>query len=173
MNAGIGLGMGMGFAGPASEMVNRMTRGIVFDSGTVSNATRSCPKCRKFNPVEASFCSSCGHDVQEQEQSPSSKKVTCYECGNPLAPGAKFCPGCGNPYNACPACGADNPADAAVCVSCSQGLPKPCGKCGGLVTGAAKFCPHCGEKQRITCSSCNYELRAGQKFCPECGTKAG
>jgi len=175
MNTGMGLGLGMGFAGPAMDMVNRMTRGMSFDSGTtVVRQERSCSKCGVMNSVEGRFCSGCGHALESIQQSASSvNKINCLECGHELKAGAKFCPGCGNPYRACPTCGADNPEGASSCVSCGKEMPKACGKCGEMVSPGVKFCPHCGESLVIKCGGCGHELKPGQKFCAECGTKAG
>ncbi|MEC0132075.1 MULTISPECIES: SPFH domain-containing protein [Paenibacillus] len=176
MNTGMGLGLGMGFAGPAMDMVNRMTRGMNLDSGTtvIRQEQRSCSKCGVMNPVEGRFCSGCGQALGGNPQgSPSANKIKCFECGHELNAGAKFCPGCGNPYRPCPSCKADNPEGAASCVSCGKEMPKACGKCGTMVAPGVKFCPHCGDSMVIKCSGCGHELKAGQKFCAECGTKAG
>lgn len=176
MNTGMGLGLGMGFAGPAMEMVNRMTRGMNFDTGTtvIRQELRSCHKCGVMNSVEGKFCSGCGQALGNAQQgTPLVSKIKCLECGHELTAGAKFCPGCGDPYHACPACGADNPDGATSCVSCGKDMPRACGKCGGKVAPGVKFCPHCGDSLFIKCSGCGHELKAGQKFCAECGTKAG
>jgi len=175
MNAGMGLGMGLGFAGPAVDMVNRMTRGIVLDSGgtTEVKPAKPCSSCSTLNPAGAKFCSGCGTPLQTGpgEESASSG-VKCLECGHILTPGAKFCPGCGNAYHACPSCGADNPEDAAECVSCGKEMPKVCSGCGAKVPAGIKFCPHCGINLVLKCAGCGHELKPGQKFCAECGTKA-
>ena len=49
----------------------------------------------------------------------------CVKCGQPLTPGAKFCPSCGAKQDA-----------AAVC-----------SQCGAPLSAGAKFCPQCGAKQ--------------------------
>lgn len=46
----------------------------------------------------------------------------CTSCGNPLAPGAKFCPECGTPVP----------------------QAKACSNCGNEIAPGAKFCPNCG-----------------------------
>lgn len=76
MNTGMGLGLGMGFAGPAMEMVNRMTRGMNFDTGTtvIRQELRSCHKCGVMNSVEGKFCSGCGHELKAGQK-------FCAECG--------------------------------------------------------------------------------------------
>lgn len=176
MNTGMGLGMGMGFAIPGMDLVNRMTRNMSFDTGTtvVRQELRSCSKCGGMNPVEARFCSGCGHNLTPVQQNVSSDhKISCLECGYELMPGAKFCPGCGSPYRACPACAADNPEGSTSCISCGKEMPKACVKCGGMVNAGVKFCPHCGENLVIKCGGCGHELKSGQKFCAECGIKVG
>ena len=51
---------------------------------------------------------------------------TCPNCGQPLAPGAKFCGNCGTKV--------EKPA------------AKFCPECGAKIEGGAKFCPECGHK---------------------------
>jgi len=52
---------------------------------------------------------------------PSASK--CYYCASPVAPEARFCPGCGKSL-----------------------APPKCGKCGTANTLGNKFCSQCGEK---------------------------
>jgi membrane protease subunit (stomatin/prohibitin family) len=47
---------------------------------------------------------------------------------------------------ACPACGAQIPADSKFCPECGATLTKKCAKCGAALAPGAKFCPECGEK---------------------------
>lgn len=55
---------------------------------------------------------------------PQAKGGFCAECGNPLTPGAKFCPHCG----------------------AKQSAGMVCPGCGNPVTPGAKFCANCGTK---------------------------
>ncbi|KGE18284.1 SPFH domain-containing protein [Paenibacillus wynnii] len=171
INTGMGLGMGLGFAGPAVDMVNRMTRGMGIDTGAspVGNPTKSCSKCGVINQSEAKFCNGCGQSILSDVSLP--RKVLCHECEHEIVPGAKFCPGCGNSYRGCPTCQADNPAEAVVCVTCGNDMPKVCRQCSEKVAPGLKFCPHCGESMIIKCGGCGHELKPGQKFCAECGLR--
>lgn len=55
---------------------------------------------------------------------PAQKGGFCAECGQPLTPGAKFCPNCG----------------------AKQAVANVCPACGAQLTPGAKFCPECGQK---------------------------
>ncbi len=46
----------------------------------------------------------------------------------------------------CPACQADNDADAAFCKSCGAPLARACPRCGERNDPDARFCDHCGNK---------------------------
>ena len=59
-----------------------------------------------------------------QQAAPAAKGSFCPECGNPVAPNARFCPNCGAKQNAGAACPA----------------------CGQAVTPGANFCSNCGQK---------------------------
>ena len=84
------------------------------------------------------------------------KTVYCSSCGRSYPSTSRFCPHCGDPYNPCPVCGADNSADARRCVSCGAQLISmndvtseagySCPSCGAAVSPGTKFCPNCGQK---------------------------
>lgn len=60
-----------------------------------------------------------------QATQPAAKGGFCADCGQPLQPGAKFCPNCGAKQvgsNACPACGQPVTAGAKFCGNCGQKL---------------------------------------------------
>ena len=57
-------------------------------------------------------------------QQPAQATANCIACGQPLAPGSRFCPACGAKQ------------EALQCV-----------KCGAPLQAGAKFCPQCGAKQ--------------------------
>ena len=60
--------------------------------------------------------------------------MICRSCGRALAPGTRFCPGCGTPVEtACANCGAALPPDARFCPACGA----PAGGAAGGVTEAA------------------------------------
>ncbi len=125
MNTGLGLGMGLGFAGPASEMMNRMTRGIIMDGGTSAAGSRvkACEGCGIGNSAAARFCSGCGRSFQQpQAESTSADSASCRSCGEQVVPGAKFCPHCGT----------------SVII--------PCAGCGHVLQPGQKFCPECGTR---------------------------
>ena len=59
----------------------------------------------------------------------------CEQCGEPLGPNARFCPGCGerNP---------DFKAKQARCTACGQDV----GTKDEIETGKVKFCRNCGSE---------------------------
>ena len=58
-------------------------------------------------------------------QQPAAQPIAhCIACGQPLTPGARFCPSCGAKQEA-----------------------QACIKCGAPLQAGAKFCPQCGAKQ--------------------------
>lgn len=80
-------------------------------------------------------------------------EVFCSNCAKKYPSTSRFCPHCGNPYNPCPVCGADNSDKAKRCVSCGAQLQNSqipsgnsCSKCGTAVQPGLKFCPACGNK---------------------------
>jgi membrane protease subunit (stomatin/prohibitin family) len=83
------------------------------------------------------------------------KEVYCSNCAKKFSSNMKFCPHCGDPYNGCPKCGADNDKNAKRCVSCGTSLiaeaattpatEGSCKRCGYKV-GNAAYCPNCGLK---------------------------
>lgn len=124
LNTGLGLGMGFGFAGPAAEMVNRMTRGIGFDgvNPAAGRPTKPCAGCGTLNTEEARFCSGCGRSLQPVPTSADAAGITCRGCGQPTVPGTKFCPNCGS------------------------GLVFKCTGCGHELKPGQKFCDECGTR---------------------------
>ena len=60
-----------------------------------------------------------------QPAAPAAKGGFCSNCGQPLTPGAKFCPNCGQKQAAegvCPGCGAAVQPGAKFCAACGQKL---------------------------------------------------
>ena len=83
------------------------------------------------------------------------REVYCSNCAKKFSSNMKFCPHCGDPYTACPKCGADNDVNAKKCVSCGTSLiastisavvtEGSCKRC-GYKLGNAPYCPNCGLK---------------------------
>lgn len=83
-SAGVGLGAGVGIGSVFADAMRN-----VKDEATPnpSNATTTCPNCKKLVNVGVKFCPECG------EKQPSNK--FCSNCGHKIANDAKFCPECG------------------------------------------------------------------------------
>ena len=81
------------------------------------------------------------------------KEVFCSNCSKKFSSDSAFCPYCGNKYNPCPMCGADNSPQSTRCVTCGSILASNnaaadnvCSKCHNPVQFGLKFCPICGNK---------------------------
>lgn len=103
------------------------------------------------------------------------KDVYCSKCAKKFPSNIRFCPHCGNEYNPCPCCGADNMKGARRCVSCGTSLVQEtidlCPHCGAGVTAGCAYCPSCGRSlNEDRCEKCRTPLR-GATFCPACGHK--
>ena len=89
---------------------------------------------------------------QGNQNQPMIREVYCSHCSKKFSSDKKFCPHCGDPYNPCPRCGADNDLEATRCVTCGTTLApavdfseNKCPRCGTNTKGTA-FCPNCGIK---------------------------
>jgi len=111
---------------------------------------------------------------------PALRDVYCSKCSKKFSSAMKFCPHCGDPYNACPKCGTDNDPKAKRCVSCGFALADTtakCPQCGVDLPPGSAFCPSCGfnaaaaQNQGSICSRCGKSVPPSSKFCPFCGAK--
>lgn len=108
------------------------------------------------------------------------KMVYCSACAKKFSSNMGFCPHCGNKYNPCPNCGADNPEGARRCVNCGTGLNSgggtKCPHCKTEIPQGYAFCPGCGQaviQASNNCSRCGSPIPPSAKFCPRCGNKRG
>jgi len=79
----------------------------------------------------------------------ASAGAACPKCRQPVAPGTRFCSGCGQSLAGvkCPACNADNLPGAKFCSGCGVALAAPkCPGCGQENLPGARFCSGCGQK---------------------------
>ncbi len=104
------------------------------------------------------------------------KTIYCSNCSKKFSSDMKFCPHCGDPYTACPRCGADNDINAKKCVSCGTILSASsavCSNCQALLAENSSFCATCGkpvEAKEGCCQRCGFKL-GNTAFCPNCGFK--
>lgn len=103
------------------------------------------------------------------------REVYCSNCSKKFPSSHRFCPHCGDPYDACPKCGTDNDKSAKRCVSCSTPLQSEtasCTNCNNPLPAGSGFCGNCGKQQADDkCSRCTAPLAPTIKFCPKCGQK--
>jgi membrane protease subunit (stomatin/prohibitin family) len=113
-----------------------------------------------------------GNNVQPVNQA---KEVFCSNCSKKFPSTHRFCPHCGDPYDACPKCGTDNDKNAKRCVSCGTQLQSEtalCTNCNTPLAPGSSFCGNCGQQQaENSCTRCNTTLAPTIKFCPKCGQK--
>ena len=80
------------------------------------------------------------------------REVFCSNCAKKYPSTSKFCPFCGDAYNPCPVCGADNSSNAKRCTTCGAALSSAasggdvCPRCGTPQAPGVKFCSNCGAK---------------------------
>jgi membrane protease subunit (stomatin/prohibitin family) len=113
---------------------------------------------------------------QNQPVKQQVRDVYCSNCSKKFSNTHRFCPHCGDPYNACPKCGTDNDQNAKRCVSCGTPLLTEgglCPHCNASLTTGATFCGKCGKQVQSgeNCSRCETPLSPALKFCPKCGNK--
>lgn len=101
--------------------------------------------------------------------------VFCSSCSKKFHSSHRFCPHCGDPYDACPKCGTDNDKSAKRCVSCGTSLQMGsalCSNCNNPLDSSSSFCGSCGQKQsEDNCTRCSTPLAPTVKFCHKCGQK--
>lgn len=103
------------------------------------------------------------------------KEVYCSNCSKKFPNTHRFCPNCGDSYDACPKCGTDNDKNAKRCVSCGTNLiteSSLCINCNNLLAPNVSFCGNCGQQQgENKCTRCQNSMQPNVKFCPKCGQK--
>lgn len=113
-----------------------------------------------------------GNNVQPVNQV---NEVYCSNCSKKFPGTHRFCPHCGDPYDACPKCGTDNDKNAKRCVSCGTPLQTDitlCTNCNSPLAPGSSFCGNCGQQQAENkCTRCGTALNPTIKFCPKCGQK--
>ncbi len=146
------------------------------DFANPSAGNRICPHCGSENPVDQSFCSSCGKALNTE----------CPGCGRAVPLGTVYCPHCGCKTDmpkmvVCAKCGAKMPDGATFCSVCGGKIEEPpkdkvCAKCGRVNGADNLFCAGCGEKleagqEKRVCANCGAEIASDSAFCPKCGYK--
>ena len=76
---------------PGSERSPAKEAGI---GGTSASADSPCESCGTMNPISASFCRSCGQNLNLKQRPQT--KIACSHCGHPTPAGFMYCQHCGN-----------------------------------------------------------------------------
>lgn len=102
-------------------------------------------------------------------------KVYCSKCSKEYTSDKNYCPHCGNKYNPCPNCSADNDINSTRCIVCGiQLTPKTittCPNCNSIIAPGAAFCSNCGRPfSENKCPRCGADTKSAS-FCPNCGLK--
>lgn len=148
-----------------------MMAGMFGGMGGGNNAGIMTPQYGQ--PTPALYGSS--QQTQVASVQPMIREVYCSRCSKKYTSDKRFCPHCGNPYNPCPKCGADNDSSATRCVTCGAPLvtasEKVCPNCHSAVASDTAFCPNCGRPlSENKCPRCGADTK-GSAFCPNCGMK--
>jgi membrane protease subunit (stomatin/prohibitin family) len=106
---------------------------------------------------------------------PMVREVYCSRCSKKFTSDNKFCPHCGDQYNPCPKCGADNDISATRCVTCGSPIVSNqmnvCPNCRSSIAPGMAFCPVCGRPvSEQKCPRCGASTN-GAAFCHNCGMK--
>ena len=76
---------------PGSERSPAKEAGL---GGTSASADSPCESCGTMNPISASFCRSCGQNLNLKQRPQT--KIACSHCGHPTPAGFMYCQHCGN-----------------------------------------------------------------------------
>lgn len=120
------------------------------------------------------------HAKPQEKNDMQIEQKACTKCGMLNGEEARFCSGCGQPFQA-PA--EEAPAKAILCNDCGQPLAPnakfclhcgdpyhACPKCGHDHPAGAAECPDCGAPLPMPCRACGELVDAEAKFCPHCGS---
>ena len=116
-----------------------------------------------MQPTDTRYLGAVGQNQGNQPQQNGNqgsgpvREVFCDKCGKRFPITSQFCPYCGDVYNACPVCGADNDQGAKRCLRCgtpmqnnqqalSQVSLECCTRCGKELPPNVRFCPGCGKR---------------------------
>lgn len=112
-----GSGMGLGLGAGLGMLIPGMLQKTMQEGHLPATKKMDCPACQAQIPMDARFCSNCGHQIVTINK--------CLQCDNDLPAGANFCMSCGTKV---------------------EKKSKKCTKCGYQALPEAKFCNECGEE---------------------------
>jgi membrane protease subunit (stomatin/prohibitin family) len=110
-------GMGLGLGAGLGMLIPGMLQKTMQEGHLPTQKQTSCPACQAQIPMDARFCSNCGHQIVTINK--------CLHCSQDLPAGANFCMNCGTKV---------------------EKKFKKCSKCGYEALPEANFCNECGEK---------------------------
>lgn len=120
----IGLGVGMAAAGAVVPKFGDMIGG--FGNTAVGSASASaslvCRSCGAALEEKSKFCPECGERVVRNDDSADGEMIVCPQCGSRVKKG-RFCLECGHKFvTRCPKCGVDVAPGAKFCPECGEKL---------------------------------------------------
>ena len=112
-------GMGLGLGAGLGMLIPGMLQKTMQDGHLPASKQMGCPGCQADIPMDARFCSNCGHQVVTVNK--------CMQCSQDLPAGANFCMNCGAKVEKksknCPKCGYQSIPEANFCNECGERLP--------------------------------------------------
>jgi serine/threonine protein kinase/formylglycine-generating enzyme required for sulfatase activity len=111
----------------------------------------NCPSCNHIVEGHGLFCNKCGSKLGRGHVEDDTSLVSCDKCNFMFYDNLKACPDCGDPYNKCPGCDADNDVSSVNCRKCNIKLPEVCSKCGENLPDdeELQFCGTCGTPREL------------------------
>ena len=111
-------GMGLGLGAGLGMLIPGMLLKTMQEGHKPATQQSSCPACQAQIPMDARFCSNCGHQIVIINK--------CQDCGHDLPAGANFCMNCGAKMGKrtkkCPKCGYEALPEANFCNECGEHL---------------------------------------------------
>lgn len=93
MGAGMGLGMGVGVGSGLGDVFGSIAKEIKIASSETN--TKECPNCHARILQTQRFCSNCGFDTENKQNTSIVSKLKCPKCNAQIKNTDKFCPECG------------------------------------------------------------------------------
>jgi len=110
-------GMGLGLGAGLGMLIPGMLQKTMQEGHLPTQKQTSCPACQAQIPMDARFCSNCGHQIVTINK--------CLHCSQDLPAGANFCMNTKveKKFKKCSKCGYEALPEANFCNECGEKLP--------------------------------------------------